>query len=162
MAGAIGTGICLCMERRTRSRQLKELGRAFSLTAGEVSYSKIAISRVLIEVGRRLQGELGVAFGRAGMRLEDGMGIEIGEIWKEELGEYLRCSKLRKEERALVLSFPEQVWFLDPNRQEAALSSFAQQFKERAIKVEEENSRQEKTTVVVCASVGILAVILLL
>ena len=95
------------------------------------------------EVGSRMEESdgLGEVFGRLGRRLCDGKGQDIRTIWGEEMGRYLLRTRLSAGEKEMILSFPSAVWYLDGQRQQAAVEAFAQRFMEEAKRARQAQSR---------------------
>lgn len=180
MAGAFGAGICICRDRERRIAALLTFQRAFFWMAGEISYSRICLPEVLMEVGTRLRGGcgsgrrapkeapegkdfgLGSALVRIGKRLEDGSGQDVQKVWQEEMTGLLAHTGLKERERELVLSFPEAVGFADGARQKEAVAEFAQSMHREAAAAQKQRKEEDKITMAFCAACGLTAVILLL
>lgn len=166
MAGAVGTGICICRDRCSRVLQLKALERAFFLVAGEISYSRISLPEIFVEVGEKMykteEGKLGDCIYRIGERMQENRGQDIGTVWQEEMSGYLAGTKLEEQEKKLVLSFPEAVWFLDGPRQETAVNEFARELQARLAGAQQKRSQEDRMTMAFCLAAGIMAAILLL
>lgn len=165
VAGAIGAGGCVCMERQCRIRQLEALARAFSLIAGEISYSRISLPEIFMETGEKLKGPEDFGVGsillQIGERLLDGSGQDMTVVWKEEMGNFLGETKLRAQEKNLVLSFPDAVWFLDGPRQQSAVAEFAQRLHKTARLAGEARKEEDRVTMAFCIAGSILTAILL-
>lgn len=165
-AGAAGVGVCICRERGGRVAALKALENAFCLIAGEISYSRISLPEIFLEMGEKMYGAEGRRLGRRllmiGERLQEGRDQDIGRVWREEMSAYLEETELFAQEKALVLSFPEAVWFLDGQRQEAAVKEFAQQLCRRAEEAQQKCGAQDRMTMAFCLAAGVMAAILLL
>lgn len=165
LAGAAGAGLCICGERRLRMEQLRAFEKAFSLIAGEISYSRISLPEVLTETGEKMCGPtafgLGEALIRIGRELSDGSGQDIKTVWKEEMSVFLKRTKLNEEEKSLILSFTEAVWFLDGPRQQAAVLEYAAQLRQAAETVQKRRSEEDKITMAFCIACSAMAVILL-
>ncbi len=163
-AGTAGTGMRICLDRKARIAQLARLGQMFGRIAGEVSYSRTGISEILEELGEKMKRSgdfsLGGTLEAIGRELRNGGGLT--ELWREKMSAYMERSLLRREEKELVLSFPETVDFPDAQRQRTAVEAFAgamDREKEAARKKEAEENRM---TMAVCLAGGILAGLLLL
>lgn len=179
VAGAVGAGIRVCMDRRRRIAQLTALEKAFSLIAGEISYSRACLPEILTETGQRLRESfegavgfggavredtaflLGNALGQVGRRLEDGSGQDMQRIWTEEMGEYLSRTAINRREKGLVLSFPDTVYFLDGLRQEAAVREFADRMGEAAASAKLSQKQENRITMAFCIALSLMAVIVL-
>lgn len=166
MAGAAGTGVCICMERGRRVQQLRSLERVFTVMAGEISYSRISLPEVLEETGEKMMAQsfepIGEVLCRMGGRLCDGSGQDIETVWTEEMEQFLRQTKLAKKEKEFVLSFPAAVWFLDGPRQQAAVLEFAQGMHEAAAMAQRKEQEENRLTMAVSLACGALAAIVLL
>lgn len=153
------------MERRCRVRQLEALARTFSLIAGEISYSRISLPEIFAETGEKLKGPgdfcVGTALSRIGQRLFDGSGQDMETVWKEEMGSFLGETRLRAQEKNLVLSFPDAVWFLDGPRQQAAVIEFSERLRETARLAGGAQKEEDRVTMAFCIAGSILAAILL-
>lgn len=165
-AGAAGTGICICRDRRTRILQLRALEQAFSMIAGEISYSRISLPEIFWEVGEKLYGTEGRILGGClfgiGGRMREGGGMDIRRVWQEEMSGYLSASKLAAPEKELVLSFPGAVCFLDGPRQEAAVAGFAAEMRKRSEEAQKKRGQEDRMTMAFCLAAGAMAAILLL
>lgn len=165
-AGTAGAGLCICRDRRSRILQLTALGHAFSMIAGEISYSRISLPEIFREVGEKMYGAERQRLGRCLLeiagRLQEGSGQDIRRVWQEEMGTYLSASKLEKPEKTLVLSFPDAVWFLDGPRQEAAVIGFADELQKRAEEAQQRRSQEDRMTMAFYLATGAMAAILLL
>lgn len=180
VAGAVGAGICVCVDRKRRIAQLTALEKAFSLMAGEISYSRACLPEILTETGQRLRerygnptgfgrgaGEetaclLGDALAQVGRRLGDGSGQDVQRVWKEEMGVYLSRTALKCGEKGLALSFPDTVYFLDGLRQEAAVREFADRMQEAASSARLSQKQENRITMAFCIALSLMAVIVLL
>lgn len=166
IGGMAGAGMCICMERDLRVRQLKGLGQVFEMVAGEISYSCISLPEVLTEIGRKLSEvgteEVGAVLYRAGVRLCDGSGQDVETVWTEEMEPFLGQTKLEKQEKELVLSFPAAVWFLDGPRQQTAVLSFAHKLQEAALLAQEKERETNRLTMAASLAGGVFAAIMLL
>lgn len=163
LAGAAGAGACLCLERKKRIAQLYLFTQVFGLMAGEIAYSRISLPEVFLEAGRRLEGDqgLGEVLRRLGKRLCDGTGQDIRTVWEQELGEYLRRTHLKPEERERILSFPSAVQYLDGARQQEAVAAFSRVFSEKAQQAVQAQKEENKITMALSVACGALAAILL-
>ncbi|HJA30087.1 MAG: hypothetical protein DBX58_03005 [Clostridiales bacterium] len=163
MLGAVGAGGCICLERKNRIAQLSVFMQAFSMMAGEIAYSRISLPEVFSEVGSRMEESdgLGEVFGRLGRRLCDGKGQDIRTIWGEEMGRYLLRTRLSAGEKEMILSFPSAVWYLDGQRQQAAVEAFAQRFMEEAKRARQAQKEENRITMAVSIACGAFAAILL-
>lgn len=166
LAGAAGTGLCICRERRLRAEQLSVLEKVFSQAAGEISYSRIPLPEIFAETGERLRETpdfgLGEVLLRIGKRLRDGSGADMGRVWREEMDAFLKKTKLSAAEKGLILSFPEAVWFLDGKRQEAAVLEYAARMHEAAGLVQKRRREEDKITMAFCLALSAMAAILLM
>lgn len=166
VVGATGAGGCICTERACRIRQLEALARTFSLIAGEISYSRISLPEIFMETGEKLKEPADFGIGpvlvRIGGRLFDGSGQDIREVWQEEMRMLLSETKLRVQEKELVLSFPDAVWFLDGLRQQTAVTEFARTLQEAAQQAGKRRREEDRITMAFCLACGFLAAILLL
>lgn len=166
MAGAVGAGICICMDREGRVRQLRSLERAFEVMAGEISYSRISLPEVLKETGEKMPAQgfeaIGAALCRIGDRLCDGSGQDVETVWKEEMEGFLKQTKLAGQEKELVLSFPSAVWFLDGPRQQAAVLAYAQGMREAACLAQKKKQEENRLTMALSLACGAFAAIMLL
>lgn len=181
MAGALGTGVCICVDRKRRIEMLSILQRAFFWMAGEIAYSRISLPEVFTETGRRLQGGFGTGerktlwaeecrkdFGlgeillRTGQRLQDGSGQDMQRVWQEEMSLFLPHTGLLEQEKAFVLSFAEAVGFQDGARQQEAVAEFSRRMQERALAAQKQRKEADKITMTFCMACGLMAVILLL
>lgn len=165
LAGAAGIGFCICQDRRLREEQLRTFERAFSLIAGEISYSRISLPQVLQETGEKMCGPAAFGLGEAlvwvAVGLSDGSGQELGTVWRREMGAFLKKTKLDGEEKTLILSFPEAVCFLDGQRQQAAVLEFAAQLKQASEAVRQRRKEEDKITMAFCLACSAMAAILL-
>lgn len=165
LGGALGVGICICSDRRSRVSQLKQLARAFYLIAGEISYSRISLPEIFLEVGEKMDAASGQGPGsclyRIGERLQEGGGQDIRTVWQEEMSAYLSQTKLKELEMQLALSFPDAVWFLDGTRQEAAVNGFSQELQKAAQQAQLKRDSEDRMTLALCLSAGVMAAILL-
>lgn len=163
-AGTAGAGVRICMDRRLRVRQLTRLGQMFGRIAGEVSYSRAGMPEILAELGRAMErnGEtsLGTALEEIGTGLQNGGGLP--GLWREKMGAYMGRSLLRREERELVLSFPEAVSFPDPQRQRAAVEAFAAAMERAEEAARKKETEENRMTMAVCLAGGALAGLLFL
>lgn len=166
LGGSFGAGCCICMERKTRAAQLQILGRAFELTAGEIAYSRIPMPDVFTEIGEKMKKpefiRLGDTFIRIGGRLNDSSGQDLAEVWQEEMSSFLKETKLGRDEKEQVLSFPAAVWYLDGERQQTAVLAFAEDMHKAAQEAGQRAARENRATMAVSLSCGILAAILLI
>lgn len=165
-AGAAGAGMCICRDRRSRILQLKALEHAFTVIAGEISYSRISLPEIFWETGEKMYGTEGQRLGRCLLkiagRLGEGSGQDIRKVWQEEMGAYLSAAKLKEPEKLLVLSFPDAVWFLDGPRQEAAVAGFADEMEKRSGDAQQKCSQEDRMTMAFSLAAGMLTAILLL
>lgn len=165
LTGALGVGICICSDRRSRIAQLEALECAFDLIAGEISYSRISLPEIFLEVGEKMNAPLGMEPGsslyRIGGRLQEGGGQDIRTVWQEEMSAYLSQTKLKEPEKKLALSFPDTVWFLDGTRQEAAVNRFSQELQKAAQQAQLRRSSEDRTTLALCLAAGVMVAILL-
>lgn len=165
LTGALGVGICICSDRRSRVAQLEALECAFGLIAGEISYSRISLPEIFLEVGEKMNAPSGMEPGsslyRIGGRLQEGGGQDIRTVWQEEMNAYLSQTKLKEPEKKLALSFPDAVWFLDGTRQEAAVNRFSQEFYKSVEEAQQRCKSEERMTLALCLSAGVMAAILL-
>ena len=75
---------------------------------------------------------------------------------------YMERSLLRREERELVLSFPEAVSFPDPQRQRAAVEAFAAAMERAEEAARKKETEENRMTMAVCLAGGALAGLLFL
>lgn len=166
VAGAAGTGFCICQDRRFRAEQLSALEKAFSLIAGEISYSRISLPEIFVETGEKLKGTSGYGLGgrlvRIGRRLSDGSGQDMEKVWQEEMNAFLKKTKLNTAEKNLILSFPDAVWFVDGKRQETAVLEFAARMHEAAGLAQKRRKEEDKITMTFCLACSAMAAILLM
>lgn len=165
LAGALGVGICICSDRRNRVLQLGALERAFSYIAGEISYSRISLPEIFLEVGEKMDAASGMEPGstlyRIGKLLQEGGGQDIRTVWQKEMSAHLSGTKLKEQEKKLVLSFPDAVWFLDGTRQEAAVNRFSKELQKSAEEAQKKRGSEDRMTLAICLSAGAMAAILL-
>lgn len=161
VAGALGLGGSLCLERRRRMEELFLLEKFLYLAAGEIAYARTGVSGLLLEAGQRLGGGFGGALQKAGERLEARTGETLDAIWQEEMESYLGTSCLAQEERALLLSFPAEVGFADPLQQRRAIERLGEETGKRARNLRQQLGAWEKMTMALCLSGGIGLAILL-
>lgn len=164
--GAIGTGSCICLEKKRRIRQLLALGQAFLAISGEISYSRAGLPEIFLEAsGRMAEGEtaaIAQAFGRVGQRLFDGNGALFERVWEEEMEAFFAAGNPGIEEKKLLRSFPLCVWYLDGERQQEAVGEFAGKLLACAQRLSKEEAEQEKLVMACSAVCGLLVAILLL
>lgn len=166
VAGSAGAGVSICAERKKRVTQLAQLGRAFELTAGEIGYSRTSLPEVFTEVGEKLKlqenGSLGEALEKIGVRLADGSGQDISQVWQEEMGAYLEKTGLKAAEKEQALAFPLALWYQDGQRQQAAVLDFAAGMQEAALKAAEKAAEENRITMAASLACGAFAAILLI
>ena len=61
----------------------------------------------------------------------------------------------------MILSFPSAVWYLDGQRQQAAVEAFAQRFMEEAKRARQAQKEENRITMAVSIACGAFAAILL-
>lgn len=165
LAGTCGCGICICMERKMRIRQLEALQQAFGIVAGEIAYSRISLPEIFAETGEKMkragEKQTGEVFDKIGSRLCDGNGRPLAVIWKEEMEPFLEGTKLSRTERQMVRSFPAAVCFPDGGRQQEAVSAFAKSIQKAAADCRTKQREENRITMAVSITCGVMLAILL-
>ena len=164
LTGAAGSGLCICRERCERTRQLKMLEQIFEIAAGEIGYSRISLPEVLLQTAQKQSSDpkFNASLIRIAHRLCDGCGQDMDRIWREELDSWVKNSALLKEEKELLFSFPERIWYLDGGRQQAAVVDFSNQMGQAAGQALKKERDENKVTMLVSTACGIFTALLLL
>ncbi|MBQ7839049.1 MAG: stage III sporulation protein AB [Lachnospiraceae bacterium] len=161
--GAVGVGTCICRERREHTGQLKNLEQAFLIISGEIGYSRISLPEILKDTGEKIapKDPVGNAFLQIAARLCDGSGQDIRDIWQEEMEKVLGMSRLTAQEKELICSFPDTVWYLDGERQQSAVRKFAQRIGEAAMCAAQKEQEENRVTMMVSLACGIFTALML-
>lgn len=164
MAGAAGCGLCICRERCERTRQLRMLEHIFEMAAGEIGYSRISLPEVLLQTAQKQSADpvFNACLIRTAHRLCDGCGQDMDRIWREEMEGWIQNSALLKEEKELLFSFPERIWYLDGGRQQAAVADFSNQMGQAAGQAQKKEREENKVTMLVSTACGIFTALMLL
>lgn len=166
-AGCFGMGWCICMDLDRRIRQLRLMARAFAMLGSEVGYSRAELSEGLIRVGARLKNGkdsalLGACLEQIGKRVRSDEGETLSHAWQWGMEAYLGKTCLGREEKRLLLSFPEHTGFPDGKMQLILLEQFAGLLSEAEEDMRRRAEGRKRTVLSVSTAVGVLLVILLI
>ena len=160
--GTAGLGIGMCREQRERMGLLGEFERFLELAAGEISYGACSLPVLFSELAETVPGPTGQLLAAVGIRLQSENGESLTQIWNEEMEVYLLGTPLHMEEKQLICSFPEELEFLDRQRQMQALERLGERIGRIRQQLAEKQETFEKTTMALCLAGGAVSVILFL
>lgn len=159
--GSAGGAFCICADDRRRIFLLKRIQMLYEQMQYEISYGKVPIPNLL----RNLSQKKNMIFEKEFQQIASQMcasGKEFEEIWKSNLQGALDKTPLKKQEKELLLCFPEKQGFLEKDAQARALDELLRELQRKITELEEAQKSKNKMVMGIGLASGMLLTILLL
>ena len=160
--GAVGFSACLCREVKSRLIFLKEMKNMFLLIQSQIQYGGIPINRILQEMTGKMQAPLCEVLQKISERLFAEDGEEFASVWNEEMEAVFISYALTKEQKALLLRFPEVLGAFNREGQAQSLYRYIDELDKWIEQGEKEEKDRNKIIMSLGTAAGILLSILLL
>ena len=148
-----GMGFFFSNEMRCRIDNLRELRKLIMLLRGDIRYGNTPLPEAINGIARRHKGCFGPFFTKISSRLNELSGLTFQEIWKDAVEKELINTSLSKKDKMQLLSFGENLGYLDKDMQMNTLDLFLTQLEEET----KELSRTVKEKAYLYNSLGIMA-----
>ena len=148
-----GMGFFFSNEMRCRIDNLRELRKLIMLLRGDIRYGNTPLPEAINGIARRHKGCFSPFFTKISSRLNELSGLTFQEIWKDAVEKELINTSLSKKDKMQLLSFGENLGYLDKDMQMNTLDLFLTQLEEET----KELSRTVKEKAYLYNSLGIMA-----
>lgn len=143
MASTTGIGFYFSTEMKSRIEDLRELRKLIGLLKGDIRYANTPLPEAISVLARRYKGSFCTFFQYVSTRLQELSGQTFAQIWKAAVEQELVNTSLIKKDKAQLISFGENLGYLDKDMQmntfelyltqlEDELAELAKTVKERA------------------------------
>lgn len=148
-----GMGFFFSNEMKCRIDDLRELRKLILLLRGDIRYGNTPLPEAINAIARRHKGSLAAFFTKISTRLNELSGLTFQEIWKDAVEKELVNTSLSKKDKMQLLSFGENLGYLDKEMQMNTLDLFLSQLDEET----KELSKSVKEKAYLYNSLGIMA-----
>lgn len=162
LAGSTGVAWSYCNEEKERIRQIKEIKQIYHLAQNEMIYAKAAIPDLCQCLSAKAAPPYAGAFAEIYQEMNKNNGSSFAEIWQVVMTKNMASTRLRAEERKLLLDFPECLGYLDKEGQAESLERYIVEADRISNDLEKEVAGRTKVIMSCGIMGGILMVILLL
>ena len=160
--GAFGFAMCLCQEQKRRLSLLKEMKYMYELLQNEISYTGLPLPEIFLSVSLRVKDPFDRILHSVGKSMDWEQGWELAAIWEKEAGEELMKTPLTRQQRQLLLRFPECTGLADCRGQAKALGRSIEELDKWIRQMEEDEKNKTRLIMSLGTAGGLLLSILLL
>ncbi len=130
IASSTGIGFYFSNEMKSRIEDLKELKKLIGLLKGDIRYANTPLPEAISVIARRYRGSFSKFFCYTSTRLQELSGQTFTEIWKTGVEKELVNTSLSKKDRAALISFGENLGYLDKEMQMNTFELYLSQLEE--------------------------------
>ncbi|MGF7143444.1 stage III sporulation protein AB [Anaerotaenia torta] len=125
-----GIGFYFSSEMKSRIEDLKELKKLIGLLKGDIRYGNTPLPEAISAIAGRYRGSFRSFFCRTSARLMELSGQTFTEIWKNAVEQELVKTSLSKKDRLALISFGENLGYLDKDMQMNTFELYLSQLEE--------------------------------
>lgn len=153
IASSTAMGFFFSNEMKCRVENLKELKKLIVLLRGDIRYANTPLPEAISAIARRNPGNFEAFFKRTSQKLQELSGQTFAEIWKDAVNKELNETSLTKKDKSNLISFGENMGYLDKDMQLNTLDMYITQLEEEI----KETSKTVKEKAYLYNSLGIMA-----
>jgi len=130
LVSSTGMGFYFSNEMRCRIEDLKELKKLIGLLRGDIRYSSTPLPEAINSIHRRHSGCFQSFFNYVSEKLNELSGHTFLEIWKTAVETELGSTSLTKKDKLHLMSFGENLGYLDKDMQMNTIDLYINQLEE--------------------------------
>lgn len=130
IASSTGIGFFFSSEMKNRVEDLKELRKLIGLLKGDIRYANTPLPEAISVLARRYKGGFSSFFQYTSTRLQELSGQTFSQIWKTAVEQELVNTSLSKKDKAQLISFGENLGYLDKDMQMNTFELYLSQLEE--------------------------------
>lgn len=162
VSGFTGVAFCICEEQKNRLKLLKEMKYMYQVLQNEIRYTRLPLPEIFRMTGEKLKEPYGSMLQKISSSMTWEQGDSFQDIWGREILEHLKRVPLNKEQKSLLLQFPESTGSLESEGQARVLERFVEELSRWITQIEEEQKNKNKVIMSLGIAGGIFLSILLL
>ncbi len=160
--GAWGFACSICRERKKRLLFLKEMREIYRLLQNEICYTALPLPEIFKTIAERVNPPFDKTF----LLIGENMTLEKGEnfrtVWEREMGKALNGIPLTRQQKMLLIGFPECMGISESRGQARAVERYVEELDRMILQQEEEEKSKNKVIMSLGIAAGLFAVIILL
>jgi stage III sporulation protein AB len=153
IASSTGIGFFFSSEMKNRIEDLKELRKLIGLLKGDIRYANTPLPEAISVLARRYKGSFDSFFQYASTKLQELSGQTFTQIWRAAVEQELVNTSLSKKDKAQLISFGENLGYLDKDMQMNTFELYLTQLEDEL----RELSKTVKERAYLYNSLGIMA-----
>jgi stage III sporulation protein AB len=153
IASSTGIGFFFSVEMKSRIEDLKELKKLIGLLKGDIRYANTPLPEAISVIARRYQGNFYPFFQYVSTKLQELSGQTFTQIWKSACEKELMNTSLSKKDKMQLISFGENLGYLDKDMQMNTFELYLSQLEEEIAEL----TRTVKERSYLYNSLGIMA-----
>ncbi len=153
IASSTGIGFFFSAEMKNRIEDLKELRKLIGLLKGDIRYANTPLPEAISVLARRYKGSFFSFFQYASTKLQELSGQTFSQIWKAAVEQELLNTSLSKKDKAQLISFGENLGYLDKDMQMNTFELYLSQLEDELTEL----SKTVKERAYLYNSLGIMA-----
>lgn len=130
IASSAGMGFFFSTEMKSRIEDLKELRKLIGLLKGDIRYANTPLPEAISVIARRYKGSFYPFFEYVSSRLQELSGQTFSQVWKEAVEKKLINTSLTKKDKNQLISFGENLGYLDKDMQMNTFELYLSQLEE--------------------------------
>ncbi|MBP1754970.1 MAG: hypothetical protein H6Q59_1368 [Firmicutes bacterium] len=130
IASSTGMGFFFSTEMKNRIEDLKELRKLISLLKGDIRYANTPLPEAISVIARRYKGSFYRFFEFVSSKLQELSGQTFSQVWKEAVEKELINTSLTKKDKNQLISFGENLGYLDKDMQMNTFELYLSQLEE--------------------------------
>lgn len=162
LLGTAGFSWSLCRERKKRLIFLKNMREMYLLLQSEICYTALPLPEIFKIVGEKMPPPFGSALFSVSRRMAFERGEEFKGVWESEIESCLDGIPLTKQQKELLLKFPECLGVNESKGQANALEKYKTELDRLILQMEEEEKSKNKVIMSLGIAAGLFMVIILL
>ena len=153
IASSTGIGFFFSTEMKNRIGDLKELRKLIGLLKGDIRYANTPLPEAISVIARRYKGCYHSFFQKTSTQLQELSGQTFSQIWKAAVDKELLDTSLSKKDKAQLISFGENLGYLDKDMQMNTFELYLAQLEDEIAEL----SKTVKERAYLYNSLGIMA-----
>lgn len=153
IASSTGIGFFFSTEMKSRIEDLKELKKLIGLLKGDIRYANTPLPEAISVIARRYKGSFYSFFQYVSTKLQELSGQTFTQVWKIAVEKELMNTSLSKKDKMQLISFGENLGYLDKDMQMNTFELYLSQLEEEIAEL----ARTVKERSYLYNSLGIMA-----
>ena len=125
-----GIGFYFSSDMRCRMEDLKEWKKLICLLRGDIRYANTPLPEAIHSISRRHEGNFHAFLSMVGTQLQELSGETLAAIWKSAAEKELTNTSLNKKDKMQLISFGENLGYLDKDMQMNTFELYLSQLEE--------------------------------